>query len=589
MRPKGSSDRSYIFRRSAGLASLSGLACCRSLNLIAVDGATLLGRKSSTYLDSQSKSKSPGAQSYCYCSCTQPRRLGQISVFNLRFSRKESTLRNSRSLVFLTGLVCFTVASLSSRAQKIVVPTSLSSTVSKGHNASPDLQITCQSHGPAGLEFLVATASGGERPYTFSELSGPVEPRVAHQSLFATVPLADKTKTETFTGKVTDKNGKTKPVSCPVTIDPPPAPGDLSLICPGPAHAGAAFQIVGVIGGVPPYTFTATLPKQLSLDPTGLVSGASTPGIIEDQQITVVDKSGNIKTTACTITVLPQSGSESCIFFPVASGKCVGSGIAKNANINTFWGTNGGFVFFNQINSIYNGASNSETVSADIGTLNFPFGMQMNIGSNVQAGASPTVAVSTGTVPTLAPSAAAQAAQNMLYGGTIFASGAYPLLAVGGNRINNPGSWGGMLDVTAREGIDIQSFKAGTSTGLTSPSSHSSAQVEGYFQVNSTNLAIGGSTFAGALFIGGSYGYTYTSHSYIRDYGIRSPQNSVGQISGGVILNGIAKLAFSRAFGPSQTYFDGTATPTPSTPTTINNFKTLSFELSYQSPAPGSK
>jgi hypothetical protein len=499
-------------------------------------------------------------------------------------------LRNSRSLASLAVLVCLTFGPLSSRAQKVVVPTSPPSTASKGHKTPPELEITCQSHGPAGLEFLVATASGGKGSYDFSASTGPVTPRPSHEFLFATVPLGDKTKTDIFEVIVKNKKGQSKTQSCPIIIDPPPAPGDLSLGCPGPAHAGAAFQIVDVNGGTPPYTYTASFPnKELVLDPTGLVTGASTPGIIENQQITVTDKSGNSKTTGCTITVLPQSGSESCDLVPLARERCVGSGMARNANINTFWGTNGGFVFFNQVRSIYNGASNSETVSADIGTLNFPFGMQMNIGSNVQAGSSPPVAVSTGTVPTLAPSAAAQAAQNMLYGGTIFASGAYPLLAVGGNRINSAGSWGGMLDVAAREGIDIQSFKAGTSTGLTSPSSHSSAQVEGYFQVNSTNLAVGSSTFAGALFIGGSYGYTYTSHSYIRDYGIASPENRLGQISGGVILNGIAKLAFSRAFGPSQTYLDGTATPTPTTPTSINNFKTLSFELSYQSPAPGSK
>ena len=185
----------------------------------------------------------------------------------------------------------------------------------------------------------------------------------------------------------------------------------------------------------------------------------------------------------------------------------------------------------------------------------------------------------------------------MLYGGTLFLSGAYPILAVGGNRINGAGNWGGMLDVAAREGIDVQSFKSGTSTGLTSPSTHSSLQMEGYFQVNSTNLPTGGSgTFAGALFVGGSYGYSYTSHQYIRDYGIASPHNSLGQLSGGVIINGVAKIAFSKAFGPSQTYIDGTVPPppptnppTPPTSTTVNNFKTLSFELSYQSPAPGSK
>jgi hypothetical protein len=268
----------------------------------------------------------------------------------------------------------------------------------------------------------------------------------------------------------------------------------------------------------------------------------------------------------------------------------VGSGVAKNANINNFWQTNGSFVFFNQIKSIYNQASNSVTVSADMGTLNFPIGMQLNIGTNIQAGSVPPTPVSTGTVPTLAPTAAAQAAQNMLYGGTIAASATYPLFAVGGNRINSAGNWGGMLDVSGREGVDIQSFKSGTSTGAISPSSHTSFQVEGYLQMNSTNLpTVGGGTFAGALFAGGSYGYSYTSQQYIRNYGIANSSNRLGQVAAGIIINGVAKLAFSKAFGPSQTFFDGTVTPTPTTPITVNNFKAWSFELSYQSAAPGTK
>jgi hypothetical protein len=509
----------------------------------------------------------------------------------------------SRSLVGLAVLVCLAFGPVSTDAQTMKIATQTSASVNlpkapASATAPADLNIVCQPNGTAVLEFLVATASGGTAPYNFSVTPAATAGggyRFSKSSVFATVPLGDAGKNDQFNVTVKDKKGTTVPKSCTVTIALPPKPGALTVGCPGPGYVGAAFQIASVSGGTPPYTYAApSLPKQLVLDPnTGLVTGASTPGVVPDQTINVVDKNGTQASTptSCAVTVLPQPpGSVNCTLFPVAHGSCVRSGVAKNANINSFWQTNGSFVFFNQIKSIYNESSNSATVSADMGTLNFPIGMQLNIGTNIQAGSVPPTPVSTGTIPTLSPTAAAQAAQNMLYGGTIFASAAYPLLALGGNRINSAGNWGGMLDVAGREGVDIQSFKSGTSTGATSPSSHSSLQVEGYVQMNSTNLpTVGGGTFAGALFVGGSYGYSYTSHQYISDYGMANASNRLGQVSAGILLNGVAKLAFSKAFGPSQTYFDGTVTPTPTKATTVNNFKAWSFELSYQSAAPGTK
>jgi hypothetical protein len=494
---------------------------------------------------------------------------------------------------------------------KVVVPSSVSKAPTSPSVPSGPLRLTCGKTGPEGRSFLVATATGGKAPYVFNvtapdgvTFNGVTFNNADEQkqgSLFVKKSNYKAEDTAVFDLTVTDSGspqGKAE-IACAINIVPT-TPGALDVECRGPANVNTAFMVADVYGGTEPFTYDVSpLPAQLVLDKDrGIITGASTPGTLDDVTITVTDKNNTKQSKQCNITVLPQPTSNlNCRLFPVSTIECVGYGPAKNVNINNFWGTNGGFVFFNQVKSIYNGASNSATVSADIGTLNFPFGMQLNIGSNVQAGSAPPTAVSTGTVPTLSPSAAAQAAQNMLYGGTLFLSGAYPILAVGGNRINGAGNWGGMLDVAAREGIDVQSFKSGTSTGLTSPSTHSSLQMEGYFQVNSTNLPTGGSgTFAGALFVGGSYGYSYTSHQYIRDYGIASPHNSLGQLSGGVIINGVAKIAFSKAFGPSQTYIDGTVPPppptnppTPPTSTTVNNFKTLSFELSYQSPAPGSK
>jgi hypothetical protein len=256
---------------------------------------------------------------------------------------------------------------------------------------------------------------------------------------------------------------------------------------------------------------------------------------------------------------------------------------AKNDRINTFFGMANSYSFFNQIKSIYNGASSSATVSANMASLNFSNGMQVTAGTNIQAGSSSPNPVTSGTTPTLSANSAGQATQNMLYGGTVAGAVVYPLIATGVSNLGKVGGFGTLIDFIAKEGIDVQNFKSGTSTSVTNPPSHSSAQVEGYLQFNSINLAAGTSDYGGSVFLGGSYGYSYTSHRYARDYGFGNDvNNGIGQISAGVLISGVAKIAVSRAFGPSQTFIDSTSMAL----TKVNNFKSWSFGISYQSPPP---
>jgi Fibronectin type III domain len=253
------------------------------------------------------------------------------------------------------------------------------------------------------------------------------------------------------------------------------------------------------------------------------------------------------------------------------------------SNINSFYQTSGSFSFFNQVKSIYNGASGSATVSADLATLNFSSGMQITVATNVQAGSSGTTSVSSGTVPTLAANGAGQATQNILYGGTFVVSELYPLFAAGASKWGSPGGVGLLVDSVAKEGADVQNFKSGTNVNVTSPPFHGSGQIEGYLQYNSINLAPNSQLFAGSLFLGGSYGYDYMSRGYARDYGFGNQiNNGIGQISFGILINGVAKITVSRAFGPSQTYIDSTT----KAQTTVNNFKAWSFGIAYQTPSP---
>jgi hypothetical protein len=78
-------------------------------------------------------------------------------------------------------------------------------------------------------------------------------------------------------------------------------------------------------------------------------------------------------------------------------------------------------------------------------------------------------------------------------------------------------------------------------------------------------------------------GYSYTSHGYARDYGFgNNVSTGIGQVSAGILISGVAKIAVSRAFGPSQTYVDSRSMAK----TTMNNFKSWSFGITYQSAPP---
>lgn len=298
-------------------------------------------------------------------------------------------------------------------------------------------------------------------------------------------------------------------------------------------------------------------------------------------RVRAADTSNNTSGFSNTASMTTASSSWNCDLFPVRH-RCVDYGADTQDNINAFYQTNGQLSYFNQVKSIYNGASGAATVSADLATLNFGDGMQVTATTNVQAGSTGTTTVGTGTIPTLSANGAGQATQNMLYGGTFVASELYPFFAYGGSKVGSPGGLGILLDFVAKEGADIQNFKSGSNVSVVSPPFHGSTQMEGYAQYNSINLNSSG-VFQGAIFIGGSYGYSYTSHGYARDYGFgRRVHNDIGQASVGILINGVAKISVSRAFGPSQTYIDSTTMAQ----TTVNNFKAWSFGIAYQSASP---
>jgi hypothetical protein len=254
----------------------------------------------------------------------------------------------------------------------------------------------------------------------------------------------------------------------------------------------------------------------------------------------------------------------------------------RKVAVNCFYQTDTSFTFFNQFQSIYNAASGATTLNAQVGSLNFSDGMQVTLATNPQVGTTSSSSnnASTGTltggVPTLSSTSSAQAAQNVLNGGTFYGEDVYPLLWKQQNPLI-------ALDLVAREGVDLQKFN-NTSITATNPQSHTFVGFKGYFQYNSTNNASNSSAPAGSIFLGAMYGYNFMNHSYSVQNGFGGRIHSqLAQVSAGVMLNGTVRLAASYGFGPSQHYIDSTTMTT----TTVNNFKKWSVAIAYQSSGSG--
>jgi hypothetical protein len=373
---------------------------------------------------------------------------------------------------------------------------------------------------------------------------------------------------------------------------PPAAPPGVSIssLSPTSANSGPVTLTVDGLG------FSAGCTVNWNGTPivTTLVNSTQLTATVTNAQVAAADTQKNVPVTVTcggTTTSPPQMFSISpsnCLFFPTRA-RCLIWGAGSDAkseeinNLNNFFNTNSQLSFINQVKTIYNAAAGSTNLSVDLAKLNFLPGMQWTVTTNAQLGSSSPTAVGSGTVPTLSSTSAAQAAQNMLWGGTVLTSMIYPVLAAGGASLTSPGGWGVMLDVIGKGGVDIQNFKSSANINVSTPPTHASAGLEGYFVTNSVNAAPAGSSsiFAGSLFAGFSYGYSYTSHGYARDYGFgNAGHNALGQISVGILMNNVATITISRGFGPKQSYIDNTS----GTPVAryVNNFKTWSFGVTYQ-------
>ena len=240
--------------------------------------------------------------------------------------------------------------------------------------------------------------------------------------------------------------------------------------------------------------------------------------------------------------------------------------------INCFYNTNSSLAFITQVKSVYSASSGSATISANVLSFNFSNGMQASLGTNFTAGPN---ANSASTQPgTLSSTSAAQAAQNIFFGGNVFLYADLPLVT---KKLITTDRWHYQDDILVREGVDLQSF-SGTSTVVSSPPTHFNVLDEMYYQYDSIP-STGATPSTLSVFVGGQYGYAYTSGGYAQQYGFgKKTSAQVGDIGGGVLLSGQYNITVLREFGPAQAYVDATT----GMPTQVNNFKSFTFSIQYQ-------
>ncbi len=252
--------------------------------------------------------------------------------------------------------------------------------------------------------------------------------------------------------------------------------------------------------------------------------------------------------------------------------------------VNCFYSTDNVFSYFTQAQTIYNSVSGATTLNAQLGSLNFINGMQVTLGTNPQIGtpasnSSTTTSTVSSSIPTLSAASASQATQNIQNGGSVFGVGLMPIF------FHQSAYSLVTLSGELKEGVDFQKFN-NTSTTATNPSTHTFVGLETFLQLTSSNNATNSSGAAGSIFVGAKYGYDLMNHAYSIQNGFGGRINSqLAQVSGGVLLNGVVKIAAYRGFGPSQRYIDSTTM----TQKTMNNFQTWSVAISYQKKSSSSK
>ena len=164
----------------------------------------------------------------------------------------------------------------------------------------PSLSITTPPTLPAGftvsLYSQTLAAAYGALPYTWQVTSGGLPAGLALSSAGVIAGIPTTVGTVTFSVTVTDALLRTASQTFTLAIRPGPPPFAITTPSTLPSGlAGASYsQTLAAIGGVPPYTWSATsgaLPVGLAISSAGVIAGIPTVAGTSTFSVTLTDAS----------------------------------------------------------------------------------------------------------------------------------------------------------------------------------------------------------------------------------------------------------------------------------------------------------
>jgi hypothetical protein len=203
-------------------------------------------------------------------------------------------------------------------------------------------------------------------------------------------------------------------------------------------------------------------------------------------------------------------------------------------DVECFYTHNGWIDPIKQVRFLYGLGEDAKTLSADLTSMVFPFGLQTALGTSVTSG--PTNVSTTGQTQD-SPSLAFDKLQA---GGDFYVRGSYPLL------FKDTENFTGTIFFIPKLGFNFNGF--GSQTTITEATEYNiNTSFEGYGQYR----AIGN---VGDFYGDARIGYQYVQPDFAKAVGLTTHNFMMTQIAAGIQFDNFLRIGFQRYFGPAPAF-----------------------------------